>query len=96
MTAASVDRPGFLGRPIGPAFQARSITIPAHGERVVDAGFWRDAIVAVQRGRLEIETIAGGRLAFPPGALVCFEGVRLRALRCLDAESVVLLVISRR
>lgn len=55
---------------------------------------WRDAMVIVQSGSLEVRCSSGRTAAFGRGSVVCFQDVSLAALGAAD-EDVVLLVVRR-
>ena len=57
------------------SFEHRVVTIPAGGARAYEAGEWRDAIVVVDRGEVELEALDGERHRFGCGALVWLDGV---------------------
>ena len=57
---------------------------------------WRDALVIVERGDVELECAAGGRRRFSGGAVLWLEGIDLRVLHNVGDEPVVLLAVSRR
>ena len=57
---------------------------------------WRDALVIVERGDVELECAAGGRRRFSGGAVLWLEGIDLRVLHNVGDGPVVLLAVSRR
>jgi hypothetical protein len=61
-----------------------------------DDAQWRDAIVLVERGDVDLECTAGGRRRFSAGAVLWLAGIRLRALHNVGIEPVVLVAVSRR
>jgi quercetin dioxygenase-like cupin family protein len=86
----------FLGRPLGPSFQARTVTIAPGGTRPYDEAEWRDALVVVECGKVVVECRAGGRRAFEQGDVLWLTGMGVRALYNDGAESAVLVAVSRR
>jgi quercetin dioxygenase-like cupin family protein len=86
----------FLGRPLGPSFQARTVTIAPGGTRPYDEAEWRDALVVVECGAVVVECGAGGRRAFEQGDVLWLTGMGVRALHNEGAESAVLVAVSRR
>jgi hypothetical protein len=60
-----------------------------------DDAQWRDAIVLVERGDVDLECTAGGRRRFSAGAVLWLAGISLRALHNVGIEPVVLVAISR-
>ena len=79
-----------------PTFVRRLVMVPPQQPLLYDPADWRDAIVIVNRGKLEIECLGGTRQHFGPGAVICLEDVPLRAIRSAGEEPVVLVAISRR
>ena len=96
MEGAGADRLSFLGRPLPPAFELLVVTLAPGGERPFDAVEWRDAIVAVERGEIELESRSGGRAPFSRGAVVHLTGLPLRALHNRGPDLAVLTVVRRR
>jgi hypothetical protein len=95
MDAAGPDRLSFLGRPLPPAFELLVITLAPGRVRLFAAAEWRDAIVVVERGEIELESRQGGRLRFARGAVMCLTGVPVRALRNRGSGTAVLSVVRR-
>jgi hypothetical protein len=63
--------------------------------RAYDAREWRDAIVMVERGEIEVEGRAGGRARFGPGAVVALDDLPLRALRSIGPDAALLVAVRR-
>ena len=61
-------------------FDVRMVALAPGGERPYDAAEWRDALVLVEQGCIELLGAAGGRRTFERGALLWLDGVPLRAL----------------
>jgi quercetin dioxygenase-like cupin family protein len=91
-----LEPPAFLGRPIPSAFEFRLVTIPPGGVRAYQEADWRDALVVVERGSIELETRQGRRRAFATGDMLCLIGLSLRALHNRGHEPVLLVAVSRR
>lgn len=89
------DRPGFLGRRVPEAFDVRRITVEAGHERLYDEAEWRDSIVVVESGRIELECRCGSRRGFPRGAVLWLIGLPLRALHNREPVPTVLVAVSR-
>lgn len=87
---------GFLGRPLPPGFALLVVVLPAGGERAYDEAEWRDAIVRVERGQLELECASGARQGFDRGAVLALTGPHYRALRNPGRGPAVLVAVSRR
>ena len=90
------DPVSFFGRRMDPAFEKRVISVASGGSRAYDEGAWRDAIVVVERGEIELESTSGNRRTFEAGDVLWLAGLQLRALRNRGREDVVLVAISRR
>lgn len=90
------SRRSVLGRPIGPAFDVRVVTVAPGGSRIYDEAEWRDAIVTVEHGEIELENSLGGRQRFGCGAVLWLAGLALRALLNSGSEAAVLVAVSRR
>jgi len=76
-------------------FVIRQIEIAGRSERRFVAAEWRDAIVRVARGSLELECVDGQRSTFATGALLCVDGLSLVALRNRRLDPLVLVAASR-
>lgn len=57
---------------------------------------WRDALVLVEHGEVELETVGGACRRFAAGAVLCFTGLPLRLLRNVGPGHVTLVAVSRR
>ena len=84
------------GRPSGPSFRTTVVTIACGDTRAYDESEWRDALVIVEAGEVDLECQAGGRRRFRPGNVLWLTGLGLRALHSVGAEPVVLVAVSRR
>jgi hypothetical protein len=80
---------------VSAALRRRTITIPPGCTRPCDEG-WRDALVLVRRGEIELRYAAGGRGRFVAGDIVHLAGLRPVALRATGFEPARLLAIGRR
>jgi hypothetical protein len=85
----------FLGRPLGPSFHARVVTVPPGAVHPFVESEWRDALVVVEHGEVELEGAAGGRRRFGAGSLLWFSGLGLRALHNRGAHDLVLVAVRR-
>ena len=94
----------FLGRPLSPAFVlggrvvrvAHRVVTVAAGDKAYREEEWRDALVVVETGRIELETQSGGRRGFRTGDVLCLVGLALRALHNPGPGPAVLWRCSRR
>jgi hypothetical protein len=85
----------FLGRVLPPEFSSRTIMIPPGEALAYRPAEWHDALVVVERGRIDLET-ACGRHRFPSGAMLCLSGISLRAVRNPGPAVAVLVAITRK
>ncbi len=95
------DPPGrgrlsFLGRRLSPAFELRSLTLAPGSERRFDEAEWRDCLVVVEEGEIDLECTRGGRRRFRSGDVLCLTGLPLRALINRGTLPAMLVAISRR
>lgn len=75
----------------------RRVVVVAPGEtRGCDAPEWRDALVVVEHGAVEVQDAAGRSVRFAAGGVVALDGVAARALRSAGAGPAVLRLVSRR
>jgi len=93
---AGEDRLSFLGRPLPPGFELRLVVLPPGCELPFDEADWRDALVVVERGELELECIGGSRLWIACGDVFWLRRLGLRAVRQCGGEPAVLVGVSRR
>ena len=94
--AADDNRPLDLSGRLGPAFLTTAIVIEAGSARQVDEADWRDALVVIESGVLEVETLSGCRRRFGPGDILFLTGLSLVLLHNLGPDDVVLRAVSRR
>jgi hypothetical protein len=79
-----------------PPFVLRAVTVaPGHARAYREAD-WRDALVVVERGEIELECLGGGRQGFQSGDVLWLVGLPLRALHNRGREPAVLVAASRR
>lgn len=76
--------------------ERRIATLGPHTTRAFHDADWRDALVLVEQGAVELEGVSGARERFAAGDLLWLAGVPLRALHNPHAEPAVLVAISRR
>lgn len=92
---SAVDDAPVPTRP-GPAFRRRVVTIGPQQTLPFDERDWRDAIVVVERGDVDLCCVRGGRRRFARGAILVLQGLALRSLHNPGVEDVVLVALSRR
>jgi hypothetical protein len=86
----------LLGRPLPPAFVRREVVLAPYAERAYLAAEWRDALVIVERGSLELVGLSGTRRRLNRGAVLWLTGLPVRALRNPGPGSTTVVGISRR
>ena len=77
-------------------FARRVVAIEPGDELPFVAADWRDAIVLVQGGPLELGCHAGGWRRFDAGAVLCLDGLALRVLRNPGPAAIRVVAVSRR
>lgn len=95
---ALADREPFrlLGRRVSSSFVVRVVLLVSGGQRAFDERDWRDALVVVERGGIEIECERGTRRRFSAGAVLCLTGLPLRMLRQCGPDPALLVSVRRR
>jgi len=78
------------------AFTRRTVVLEPGTSRPSGDAEWRDAIVMVESGDVELECAAGGRRRFAAGAVLWLTGIDLRVLHNVGTGPVVLVAVSRR
>ena len=76
-------------------FAVRVVAVGPGEELAYDEAQWRDAIVLVRRGEIELRGVSGASRGFGRGDLLWLEGVPLRALHNPGNQPAVLLAIAR-
>ena len=89
-------RPSFLGRPVPDAYGVRRVVVAPGAARLFDEAEWRDAIVTIESGKLELECRSGRRCLFRRGDVLWLVGLPLRALHNRGRAPAVLVAVSRR
>jgi hypothetical protein len=74
----------------------RRIAVPAGGELHFVPDDWRDSIVLVEQGSIELESSHGARRTFVAGDALWLQGIPLRTLRNRGAGEAVLTATARR
>jgi hypothetical protein len=78
-----------------PGFEVRAVAVEAGVERIYNEDEWKDSLVVVARGEIELQAVGGEVCSFGRGAVLCLVGLPLRALRTKGAEQVLLVAVSR-
>jgi hypothetical protein len=79
----------------GARFERRVVVVGPREARPYEAREWRDALVMVERGEIELEGRAGGRARFGPGAVLALDDLPLRVLRSVGSGAAVLVAVRR-
>jgi len=85
-----------LGRPLPPAFVEREVVLAPGAERAYVAAEWRDALVIVEQGSLELVGVIGACRRLECGAVLWLTGLPLRALRNPGSVNTTIVAVSRR
>jgi hypothetical protein len=86
----------LLGRPLPPAFVRREVVLAPGAERAYVAAEWRDALVIVEQGSLELVGSSGIRRRLESGAILWLWDLPLRALGNPGSVNTRIVGISRR
>jgi hypothetical protein len=78
------------------SFDRRVVQIPPQSALPFEPVEWRDALVVVARGAVEVETESGQRQLFGNGALIWLDRMPVRVLRNPGIETTVLGAVARR
>ena len=76
-------------------FRRRVVDVAPGEELDLDTDRWRDALVVLESGEVELECVAGGRSRFAAGAVLCLLPP-VCVLRNTNSEPARLIAISRR
>jgi len=76
-------------------FRVRTVAVAPGQERVIDDAEWRDALVLLERGEIELECPGGARRRFRSGSVLCLAGLGLRAVHNEGPEPALLVAVSR-
>jgi hypothetical protein len=90
------DRLSLLDRPLPPEFDLRLVAVAPGRVRPYSEADWRDALVVLHRGEIELECPGGRRKSFQRGDVLWLAGLPLRVLRNRGPEPALLIAVSRR
>jgi hypothetical protein len=90
------NRLPFLDGDLAPSFRRRIVTIEPGCWRPYAAAEWRDTLVVVRSGEVELETCDGQRWRFRCGAVLCLAGMSLKGLWNPGTIDTLLLAVWRR
>lgn len=88
-------RLSFLVRPLAPSFTRRICIIAPGCGRDFDEHEWRDALVILEHGQIELVYTDGSRQRFGHGAVLWLHGLPLRTLHNHGPQPAVLVAVSR-
>ncbi len=86
----------LLRRRLPPAFALRLVVLEPAGRLAYRAADWRGALVVVEHGAIELETIAGRRRPLACGAVLWLDRLPLRALVNPRPDPALLAAMTRR
>jgi len=86
----------LLRRPVPAGFEVLLYLIAPGAVRPYRAEDWRDALVVLERGVVELHGTDGGRLRLAPGAVLFLCGLPLRSLANPGSELALLSGVVRR
>ena len=89
------DGPSFLGRRAPEHFDVRRIVVAPGTDRPYDEAEWKDALVVVESGGVELECASGTCRRFARGDVLWLIGLPLRALHNRGHVPTVLVAVSR-
>jgi hypothetical protein len=90
------DRLSFVARRLAPAFDLRVVVLSPGARRPYEEAEWRDALVVLESGDIDLESLGGGRHHLRRGDVVWLSGLPLRALLNRGPEPALLIAVSRR
>jgi hypothetical protein len=89
------DAPLVLTGRLWPTFAARTVVLTPGSALPFAEADWSDALIVIESGELEVETLSGLRRQFGTGEILWFAGLDLRVLRSCGTEPTVLKAVSR-
>jgi quercetin dioxygenase-like cupin family protein len=78
-----------------PGFEYRAVTIDAGGDRIYHRLEWRDALILVTRGEIELECRDGSSQRLARGDVFWLAGLPLRRIHNCGSEPARLLAVRR-
>ena len=78
-----------------PGFECRAVSVEPGGDRIYHDAEWRDALVLVAQGEIELEWRDGRRCRLASGGILWLAGLPLRRIHNYGAETAQLVAISR-
>lgn len=90
------DDSGGLPPQIGPRFRRRTLRIEPGHSRPYLAPEWRDCLVVIESGEVDLEAVSGVRHTCRRGDVLWLAGLDLRCLANRGEQAVVITTVSRR
>lgn len=90
------ERLSFIGKRLPSPFELWIVILGPDQTLPYDEADWRDAVVVVETGQIDLVCPGGGRQRFVPGDVLCLSGLSLRTLRNPLPDPAVLVAVSRR
>jgi hypothetical protein len=78
-----------------PTFETAAVPVAPGSERVYDEADWRDALVVVEHGEIDLEGLSGTSWRFARGDMLWLSGLPLRALCNRGREPALLVAVWR-
>ena len=78
-----------------PGFEYRAVTVEPGGDRIYHRSEWRDALVLITRGEIELECRDGSRRQLGRGDVFWLAGLPLRRIHNRGSEPARLIAIRR-
>jgi hypothetical protein len=86
---------GLWGGPLPPGIRRRSLVIPPGSRHAYRPSDWKEAIVMVKRGEIELECPGQAPRRFGPGDLLWLGGLGAGAIRNHGPGPAVLVAVSK-
>jgi hypothetical protein len=96
MDDLGLERLSFVGRRLPSWVELRMVAVAPGHRLAFEQADWRDALVVVEGGALELECLGGSRQRFDRGDVLWLSGLPVRALHNPGGEPALLTVVSRR
>jgi hypothetical protein len=90
------DPVSIFGGRLPSSFERRRVVLPPGSSRPYRDEEWRDALVTIDSGDLELECLRGGHRTFAAGAILWFSDLGLKTMHNRGPIPTVLVAISRR
>jgi hypothetical protein len=78
-----------------PGFEVRAVAVEPGVDRIYHEAEWRDAIVVIACGEIELHDVDGDRHRFGCGDILWLVGLPVRAIHNPGVDSAVLVAVSR-